>query len=140
MEKKKAEFILERREGSDRRTKRGARKKPFFAFLISLVIPGSGQIYNRELLKGFIVFSLAILSFVFFIRLQILYHDAYNQIIASENVKMLAKLYAQEQVKIWLRLIPLIFYSGIAIFSATDAYFFARYLVRIVPQRKRTEK
>ena len=144
------EIILERRKGRDgrrgidtgykgperrrgeRRTEKGAQKKPILAFLISLIIPGAGQIYNRELLKGFILFFLAVLSLSYFIHQQILFHNTYSQIMLLENVKELSNLYAQSQIRLWSRLIPLVLYLAMAVFSATDSYFFARYLVRVI--------
>jgi hypothetical protein len=44
-----------------------ARSNPFIALLLSLIVPGLGQVYNREIKKGLVIFgfglSLGLLSY-----------------------------------------------------------------------------
>ncbi|MBU0476952.1 hypothetical protein KKC91_00055 [bacterium] len=115
----------ERRTWKDRRMHGGKKKSPVSALIVSLVVPGAGQFYNRELIRGILLAFLAVTMVLWFGYLQIQYNQSYEEIVKMEGAKI-AMYYARSQVA-W-RLIPLICYLVTAIFSAYDAFVFARYV------------
>lgn len=116
---------VERRSWKDRRMHGGKKKSSASALIVSLIIPGAGQFYNRELVRGVLFALLAISMVAWFGYLQLQYNQSYAEIVKMEGAKI-AMYYARSQVA-W-RLIPLILYLATAMFSAYDAFMFARYV------------
>ncbi len=119
----------ERRSWKDRRMHGGKKKSSASALIVSLIIPGAGQFYNRELIRGVLFALLAVTMILWFGHLQIQYNQSYEEIVKMEGAKI-AAYYAHSQVA-W-RLIPLILYLVTAMFSAYDAFMFARYVKNIM--------
>ena len=122
----------EKRSGKDRRMHGGKKKNPVSALIVSLIIPGAGQFYNRELIRGVLLGLLALTMVLWFAHLQIQYNQSYEEIVKMEGAKI-AMYYARSQIA-W-RLIPLICYLATVTFSAYDAFMFARYVKNSVRQR-----
>ncbi len=113
------------------RLEKGSKKKnPAVAALASIVLPGAGQAYNREIVRALILIFLALGLISWFVKMQIDYNDHYEKMMKVEGVREIAREYAQAQAP--YRLIPLALYVGLIVFSAYDAYVFAAYILRTV--------
>ena len=115
----------EKRSRKDRRMHGGKKKSPASALIVSLIVPGTGQFYNRELIRGILLVLFAVTMVLWFVYLQIQYNQCYEEIVEMEGAKI-AMYYARSQIA-W-RLIPLICYLATVTFSAYDAFMFARYV------------
>lgn len=118
----------DRRSGYDRRSESSLKKKPWAAIVASFFVPGAGQLYNRELLRGIVLIYIAVICLIWFSYNQGQYYQAFREMLKIEGERELAILYAKTQVK-W-RFVPLGIYGIIVILSAIDAYLFARYIAR----------
>ncbi len=126
------------------------RKKPGAPALYSFLIPGVGQIYNREVKKGVVMIFLAILLVVSFVLLNSWYINKTRKI-STEAIEIMnqlnierqiAELYKTTQLKIKLShcymvlFIPIFFYFSLATFSCIDAYFFSIYITLAIDREE----
>ena len=73
------------------------RKRPGTPALYSFLIPGVGQIYNREVLKGVIMILLAISLLVSFLLLSSWYINK-TRAVSNEAIKLMDQLNIEEQI------------------------------------------
>lgn len=126
------------------------RKKPGTPALYSFLIPGVGQIYNREVAKGvvMILISVALVISFFLVhswylqKTQLVYSEA-TKIMDQLNIEeQIAELYKSTQIKIRLShyntilFIPIFLYFSLATFSCIDAYFFAIYIALTIDREE----
>lgn len=113
------------------RLEKGSKKKhPAIAALASIILPGAGQAYNREMTRSLVLVVIAISMIAWFVKMQISYNRAYESMMKLEGVREIAMVYARAQVP--YTLIPVALYLGLVVFSAYDAYIFAAYILKTV--------
>ncbi|MBI5207794.1 MAG: hypothetical protein HY934_08380 [Candidatus Firestonebacteria bacterium] len=121
------------------RLEKGSRKKhPAVAAMASVILPGAGQAYNREMVRALILIVLAISLIAWFIKMQIHYSKSYETMMKIEGVRDIAVEYARAQAP--YRFIPLALYLGLIVFSAYDAYIFAAYILRTVMYKPKEDE
>lgn len=109
-------------------------KSPRSAALASLVVPGAGQIYNRELLKGCLLFLMAA-GFVLWTLCNLHTRDMVElRVIERGGTAEGADARGRETVP-W-PLAPLAFYGLVALYSAWDGYHVARRILDMVELRR----
>lgn len=120
------------------RLEKGSKKKhPLVAAVASIILPGAGQAYNREMIRSMILIIIAIGLISWFVKMQIDYNKSYETMLKIEGVKDIAIEYARAQAP--YRFVPLALYLGLIVFSAYDAYIFAAYIVRTVMYKPKDE-
>lgn len=109
------------------------KKSPVIAALASLFFPGSGQAYNREVIRSLIMILMAISLLTWFVFLQMDYTKALEQANDLNLVGEIAREYAKAQGI--SRFLPLALYLGLLAFSVYDAYIFAAYIIKSMEPR-----
>ncbi len=112
----------------ERMLKGSKKKSPIAAAVASAILPGAGQAYNREVMRAIILIILSLSLVGWGLSLQYTYLENLKRIIDLGIGKDIARLYAEAQST--SRLIPVILYVALVVFSVYDAYAFAAYIVR----------
>jgi len=112
----------------ERMLKGSKKKNPLSAALASVILPGAGQAYNREIMRAIILILLSLVIIGWGIFLQYSYEKNLERALQLDLAEDIARMYAEAQGT--SRYIPLVLYVALVVFSAYDAYAFAAYIAR----------
>ena len=109
-------------------------KKARTALLASLVIPGSGQIYNREVLKGILLWLMAVGFSIWTFSCCSQYRTIYAAFVEQTGLADIARAQAQAMASDYR--IPVFFYLLVVVYSAYDAYLVARQVIDLISRER----
>ena len=109
-------------------------KKARTAFIVSLLIPGAGHVYNREVVKGVLLWAMAMGFLIWAYLSWGQYCFAYEQMLEQTGLEDIARAQAQASVPhLW---VPFVFYLLVLIFSAYDAYLVACQVIELIKRER----
>jgi len=109
-------------------------KKARTAFIVSLFMPGAGHIYNREVVRGVVLWSIAMGFFIWGLVWWRQYDAVYRMMVEQTGLPDIARAQALATVPLWW--LPLLFYVIAVAFSAFDAYLVARQVVDLIARER----
>ena len=109
-------------------------KKARTACLVSIIMPGAGHVYNREVVKGVMLWAMAMGFLIWGYVSWSQYCVTYNQMLEQTAMHDIALAQARHSVPhLW---VPFVFYLMVVVFSAYDAYLVARQVIDLINREK----
>ncbi len=109
-------------------------KKARTALLVSIVLPGAGHIYNREVVKGVFLWAMAMGFLIWGYSSWMQYNFVYTQMLEHSAMKDIALVQAHATVPYpW---VPFVFYLIVVTFSAYDSYLVARQVLQLIERER----
>jgi len=110
-------------------------KKAKTALIISLIMPGSGHVYNREVVKGVLLWSMAMGFLIWGFTSFNLYNGIYARSFQQTGLADIAQAQAKAAVPwIW---VPVVFYFIVVVFSSYDAYLVTKQIIDMIKRDKK---
>ena len=110
-------------------------KKARTALLASVVLPGAGQIYNREVFKGIMLWAMALGFAVWGYSSWLVYTAEFTRMHEQTALADIARMHARAAVPYpWL---PWLCYGLVVVYSAYDAYLVARQVIELIERERR---
>ena len=110
-------------------------KKARTSLIISLIMPGAGHIYNREVVKGVLLWSMAMGFLICGWTSRTIYNQVYLATLEHTGLSDIAHAQAAAAVP-WLW-VPVIFYVIVLIFSSYDAYLVTGQIVTMIERERK---
>jgi TM2 domain-containing membrane protein YozV len=110
-------------------------KKARTSLIISLIMPGAGHVYNREVVKGVLLWSMAMGFIIWGWTSRTLYNEVYRATLEHTGMADIATAQASAAVP-WLW-VPVIFYIIVLVFSSYDAYLVTGQIIRMIERERK---
>ena len=113
-------------------------KKARTSLIISLIMPGAGHVYNREVVKGVLLWSMAMGFLIWGWTSRTLYNRVYLATLEHTGFADIAEAQAVATVP-WLW-VPVIFYVIVLVFSSYDAYLVTGQIVTMIERERKARQ
>ena len=109
-------------------------KKARTACMVSIVMPGAGHVYNREVVKGVMLWAMAMGFLIWGYVSWSQYCATFSQMLEQTGMQDIA--YAQARASVPHLWVPFVFYAMVVVFAAYDAYLVARQVIDLINREK----
>ena len=113
-------------------------KKARTALLISIIMPGAGHIYNRDVVKGVLLWSMAMGFLIWGWVSRSLYTSVYQATLDHTGLSDIAHAQAHAAVP-WMW-VPILFYGIVVAFSSYDAYLIADQIIQMIERDRKARE
>jgi len=110
-------------------------KKARTALVASAILPGAGQIYNREVFKGIMLWAMALGFAIWGYSSWLIYTAEYSRMYEHTALADIARVHARAAVP--YPALPWVCYGLVVVYSAYDAYLVARQVIELIARERR---